>query len=69
MPESIDQSGIEKTAESVDFNLGITGRFIVIRLWAGNIDFLMGDIKITAGDQRLFALQLPAISQKFESQV
>jgi len=66
MPEGIDQSGIEKTAESVDFNLGITGRFIVIRLRARNIDFLVCDVKIAASDQRFLLLQLPAIGQKLD---
>ena len=66
MPVGIDQSGVEKTAETVNFDLGITGRFIVIRLRTGDIDFPVRDIEIAAGNKRFFALQLLAIGQKFQ---
>ena len=66
MPKGIDQSGVEKTAEAVDFDLGITGRFIEIRLRTGDINFPVRDIKIPASDQWFFTFQLLQIGQKFQ---
>ena len=65
MPEGIDETCFQHSAEAIDFGLGVTGRFIVIGFRAGDVDFLMRDIEIAAGNQRFSAIELLKIGRQF----